>query len=417
MLRIALRRMSRRSLHRTLATFLLTLAAAGCGADPVDVPVATDLERGRAYVDDSDSRRAALEGSLVNRDNTYAQLRLERYTEDNWGALPIWNPPTHPVETHDIDAEPPEPNSAWQALAVENVAWTQAALVELGREVFHNYPMQVEPAMREALGDAAGPDEFGLWRVADRIGGLVWVELPDSVEPVMTCSTCHGSLDSDGGLVSGLANAGFDYGRVLDTYYGRVSENGRWGPGRVDVTPDEVENPTVIPDLRAVRFQTHLNRAATLRNDLIALAVRLETGMITANGEVARPPRELVFALALYLYSLGETLPELGVGVGRAVYDSQCASCHQPPGLSGSPIRLEDIQTDPTIGQSPARTTGFYQTTTLRGVGDRGLLLANGAVPDLATLLDPARDAPGHTYGFDLSDEERAALLELLGAL
>jgi hypothetical protein len=196
-----------------------------------------------------------------------------------------------------------------------------------------------------------------------------------------------------------------------------VSANRRWGPGRVDISPDGLENPTAIADLRALRFQTHLNRAATLRNSPIGLSIRIETGMIVTSGGVVRPPREMTFAMALYLWSLGANLPELGGSPGRRVYDRECAGCHIPPSLAGPPTLVSKVGTNPIIGESPIRRTGFYQTTSLRGVGDRARFLADGAVRDLPSLIDPAREAPGHHYGFDLDPDERAALLSLLQEL
>jgi len=215
--------------------------------------------------------------------------------------------------------------------------------------------------------------------------------------------------------VSGLGNGAFNLGRMMDDYYGVVSANRRWGPGRVDITPGGLENPTTLPDLRPLRFQTHIHRSASVRNSLLGLAIRLETGMIVSSGGVVRPPRELVLAMAFYLRGLGETLPELGPGPGRLVFDRECARCHVPPALSGPPTPIAEVGTNPIVGESPIRRTGFYQTPSLRGVGDRALLLSDGSVRDLPSLIDPARQTPGHPYGFALSDEERAALLALLG--
>ena len=59
-----------------------------------------------------------------------------------------------------------------------------------------------------------------------------------------------------------------------------------------------------ISDLRPVRSEHYLHHDATVRNGLVELAIRIETLIITSNKLALRPPRKLVFALALYLWEL-----------------------------------------------------------------------------------------------------------------
>ena len=66
--------------------------------------------------------------------------------------------------------------------------------------------------------------------------------------------------------------------------------------------------------------------------------------------------------------------------------------------------------------RSPARTTGRWRFPSLRGLGQRRLLLSNGAVEGLDALLDPARSIPCHRFGLDLEDADRAELVQLLEA-
>lgn len=73
--------------------------------------------------------------------------------------------------------------------------------------------------------------------------------------------------------------------------------------------------------------------------------------------------------------------------------------------------------TGSTVGDSPWRTTGAYQTLSLRGVARRRRLMAGGDVDSLETLLDGSRAAPGHRYGTVLSEADRVALLEFLEQL
>ena len=402
----------RRVTSRAAWVGLALLAACTADASP------SDLERGAAYVSDPAYRRAVLERSLVNPENGYSALRLERYTEATWGALPIWNPRVRPVLVSDLGGPVPTPDADWAPLDLD-VPWEDATLAELGAHAFSDYPAQVEPALLMALTDADAPARFGLWVDGDRVGGLVWAETPGGVQPAFTCASCHAIPRDDGpGVVLGAPNHAIDYGALLDASHSAHTSAGRWGPGRVDVTPDDADNPTVIADLRAVRFQRHLNRAATISNDLMALTVRLETAVIINSRQAVRPPRELAFALAHYLWGLGDTLPALPAdGAGAAVFARECGRCHLPPGLAGPPVALAAVATDLTVGESPWRGTGAYQTTSLRGVARRGRLLAGGAVDTLERLLDPERVDGGHRYGQTLDDVDRALLLAVLGEL
>jgi len=402
-----------RRVNIKIAIFATLFLVGACADEATQTP--SDLDRAAAYLRSAETRRELLAKSLVNPENGYSKRRLENYTETRWGALPVWNPRVRPVRTTDLGAGVPSPDDSWTTLEIDD-RLEDGALRELGARAFKDYPNQVEPALISALSDADGPARFGLWTEGDRVGGLVWVELPDGVQPAFTCSSCH-SATTDNGLVYGAPNHRFNYGALLDDHRGVPTSAGRWGPGRVDVTPDDIENPTVMADLRAVRFQHRLNRAATIRNDLMALVLRLETAIITATGEGVRPPRQMVVGLSWYLWSLGESLPLPGNGTGRDVFNRACAACHAFPGLGGPPVPLETVGTDPTVGESPWRTTGAYQTPSLRGVARRGRLMAGGDVDSLEACLDDAREAPGHRYGTRLSEVERAALLEFLHAL
>jgi hypothetical protein len=127
-------------------------------------------------------------------------------------------------------------------------------------------------------------------------------------------------------------------------------------------------------------------------------------------------------ALALYIESLGEpgepgnpkTAPE-----GAAVFEQHCAECHHADGGAAPPISVDVIGTDRRAADSPARGTGRYRVPSLWAVSDRGQLLHDGSVPDLATFLDPRRlqTAPGHPFGLDLGPSERTALIEFLDTI
>ncbi len=378
-----------------------------------------ELGRGARYAGDADYRRRELEGSLVNHENAYSRLRLQRYTESAWGALPEWNPRTSAIELG--SSQPPPDPRAWSPLSIEDVPWQAEALLALGREAFFRYPIQAsQPALRVVSG-AAIPPSYGFWADGSRLGGIVWTEFPaGEVLPALTCAACHATLES-GRVVAGKNNADLDLEAAIRDYAsGADLVTGSGREGRLDVTADDFDNPTAIADLRAVRSQRHLHRAATVANGLIPLAIRIETLIITALAESARPPRKLAFALAWYLWNLEPeprgAAPELAAR-GSELFAAECARCHVPPDFSGPSVPLELIGTDPTVGQSPDRFTGSYRVPSLRGVGDRRRLFANGAVLDVREVLDPSRTAPGHAFGFGLDARQREDLLAYLATL
>jgi cytochrome c553 len=370
---------------------------AGCtgGSPPTGVP----------YLDDRDQRRSELEQTLVDPANGYSQLRLANYAlaSGGWEALPEWNPPTGSGGPLDLDIDPLDHD----------------ALVALGERAFFTYPVQSVPAATVTSG----------------AGGLVAVDTSLVTTGVAaTCSTCHSSTRA-GVLVPGLGNERFDLGRLMadsgEVAPTNVALHLAWGPGRVDVTTTEGFEPVRIPDLRAVRLLTYLQADADVAQiDLEALAIRLETLIITSSNETVRPPRIVALALAAYVWSLADSFsPADTTSNGAAVFAATCAGCHAPPAFTGDPVPLDEVGTDPTIGVSAIRGTGSYRVPSLRGVGQRALLLHDGSLPSLDAMFDPSRlDAtftggvrpgavPGHVFGLDLDARDRADLIAYLETL
>ena len=120
-----------------------------------------------------------------------------------------------------------------------------------------------------------------------------------------------------------------------------------WGPGRLDVTTATGLEPARIADLRPIRWLTYLQQDATVRAaDVTALAIRIETLIITSGQSVLRPPRVIALALAVYLRSLATSLPPVDVAAaasarGAAVFAGTCAGCHASRGLTGEPVRRQ----------------------------------------------------------------------------
>jgi hypothetical protein len=208
-----------------------------------------------------------------------------------------------------------------------------------------------------------------------------------------------------------------------------------WGPGRADITEDDDQDPVAIPDLWGIRWQSALTQAGTLRHTHpAALAIRQETQILHANRERTRPPRELAWALAMYVYAI-ETPPAQRVESpltekGEAVFDSHCAGCHDNPTRGGDPIAAERVGTDPALAFGTARGTGMYRPSPLVRVAAAAPYLHHGVVASLEELLSTDRFAPdydrgargsgpipGHEYGTALPPADRAALLVYLRTL
>jgi mono/diheme cytochrome c family protein len=402
---------------------LASSACSGAAATPTDSPadptdVASAMHR---YVDDPEVGRKALEHSLVRHDNGYAALRLARYDEQHWGALPERDDPSMPIGVGEGGAPakaPPRTDASWATINAAAVGWSLEELRALGERAFFRYPLQATGAMEAAL---TSEDHAGIWQ-SDGHYGAVWESLPNGqVHAAVTCATCHASKVGDR-LVAGRNNADLDASRIYSTDPtpepgAIVDPPAKWGRGLVDVTPDGIVNPVTITDLRPIRHQRNLHHAATLHNDdPVALAVRIETLMITSQGQLARPPRKIAAGLAVYLLSLAPETP-LPQGEGADVFARECGTCHSGEGASGPPVALAAIGTDPTVGSSPDRGTGFYRVPSLRMVGDRRRMFASGAIEDIDALLAPDRAVAGHRYGLGLDARERASLLSYLRKL
>ena len=315
----------------------------------------SDRER---FLDDREFRHAALVDELVTTTNDYSRARLAHYGKD-WDDLPVWNP-----TALEVDVSPDDPR----------------ALRRLGEQAFFGYPAQLWQ----------GPGDH-----------VVRVQTAAGVRTAATCATCHAG-ERDGVVVPGLATT-IDVGL---------------GPGRVDVTTPDAREPLRIPDLRPVREQHYLQASGAVRQrDVISLAVRIETLIITAHHETVRPPPIVALALAEYVWSLAPAPPppprtaaELH---GATLFAARCAGCHE----AGERVPAARVGTDPVAAQSRDRGTGMYRAPSLRGVTDRALLLHDGSVHSLAELLDPTRTVPGHRFGTSLPAADRADLVAFLSTL
>jgi hypothetical protein len=402
---------------RRLRGFAAAVFVIGCSGStqeraasdpPVDEQTVLDL--GRAYVTERAFRRSALERSLLDTDNTYADVRLEHYAVDGgWEDLPELVVETAPLAYRDGVRVEWEPKRVWPG----RVAWTEVELLALGKAAFERWPSQPLPTVELALGERDDPaltQSLGLWRNSDGwLGGLVLARYASGATVLAaTCATCHARVGDDGIVEHGPAS---DLNLDSDGSLG-------WGEGRVDVTSDGASDPVAIADLRATVHQRRLHWTGNLRNGLAALAVRTETLLITNSGELTRPPREIAFALALYVQALGgarrEPLPTNEPGQG--LFDAHCARCHEGAWGAGEWVSLDEVRGDPAAALSAERGTGGYRVSALRFVSSRTRLGHEGFASSLDAFFDSNRleRHDGHPFGLGLDDSERAALIEYL---
>jgi len=409
------------------------------------------LQEGLRFLDDTPYRRAALERALTNHDNVYSGLRLQSYGHGirGWDRLPVWNPRSQPVTAAlaqqlargEMPVLAAEHSTLWDGIRPT----TMAGWVALGRRVFFEYPMRAEVFMEYGLTRPALAAAVGIERsTGGDVPGLVVFRNVDGETRVgITCAICHSTV-RDGAVIAGAARRSFDYGKLRLAYFADTGEYvdpalaqrmASWGPGRADVTEDDDEDPVTIPDLWGLRAQDWLTQAGTIRHETpIALAIRQETQLTDSNHAMVRPPRELAWALAMYVYSLAppakDVLSSPELARGGAVFDQRCAGCHANAARGGRVIAATVIGTNPALATGRGRGTGGYRVPPLVRVGDGAPYLHDGSVGSLDELLSPARLDPGYTAGrlgpgpilghragTELAAADRAALIGFLGTL
>ena len=424
-----------------MASLLLLTLLLGC--DPtVDPPVLDLRDDPVAYVEDPAYGRAILERDLLSTDNLYAQKRLAMYAvEEGWGGLPERDPVTRPLITADVqrlldDQDPRLEAAPAASLVPEALPETDADWIALGRRVFFEYPLRSDPTYTLLAGLEEGALEgVGFLRDGDQYVGLAAFQDGDRVRVGNTCAQCHATADVDG-FSGRLSNRTMDVGaarlRVMGLTPGDLppelestatADLDRLGPGRMDVLSDGAFNPYAIPDFGGLVDLPYLHHNANWHHRGVAtLAVRCETLFITSNSERTRIPRVLAWAFARYVRSLAPPGPLLEVedeeafGEGEAIFaESGCVDCHAPPlYTSDVQVEVDFVGTDPSAGESEQRATGLYRVPSLRGVGRAAPYLHHGAFDSLEAMFDPDREEPGHPWGLELDEGDRALLIGFL---
>jgi len=408
------------------------------------------LAEGARFLDDAAFRRAAVEESFTNPENTYARLRLTSYAlgTKGWDLLPEWSPRSEVLTRAAADAiaagAPLEaaPAPIWDGARPT----TMAGWIALGREVFFRYPLRAEVYVAWSLGRPDDAARFGVRAADDGTypGVVAFVDPRGARQIGMTCAMCHADVVA-GRAVVGQARRSFDYGALRLAYHAATGTSAppdlarrmrTWGPGRADVTEDDDEDPVAIPDLWGLREQTFLTQAGTIVHaGPAALAIRQETQLLTSNHQIVRPPRALAFALATFLYSLkpppaAPAADPVAAQRGEALFAAHCASCHSNGAWGGDLVRADAVGTDRALADGAARGTGRYRPAALIRVAGAAPYFHDGSVAALDDVLSPARLDPsfrggslgpgpvrGHRYGTDLAAAERAAIVAYLRTL
>jgi cytochrome c553 len=416
-------------------------------AAPSQAPLVLDDDP-LAYITNSDYRRAILERDLVDREPTYARVRLRHYSRDDergWDRLPMVEWPTQPLtvalanqiaadkRVPQLAFEPPL-SAAYGDQQAPRLPSTRAEWIALGERVFFEFPMSVAPSVGRALREGSDLREYGVIVHDDRYVGIQLAEVDGRTRVVVTCASCHASIGTDGRPSGVRANRAYDHGRLRLEHGGaneaslvdttRAEDLDDLGPGRSDVQLDRQFNPYAFPDFGGIVDMPYLHHTANwYQRGVASLAIRVETVFMSHGRNASRPPRVLMWALAEYLRSLPPPPPIESSSPaserGRAVFEQQgCDVCHAPP-LYSSELRptLEEIGTDDAAGRSPIRGTGRWRVPSLRGVGGNAPYLHHGAVATLEQLFDPQREEPGHGFGLELDAAARADLLAFLRSI
>ncbi|HEV2352007.1 MAG TPA: hypothetical protein VG028_19420 [Terriglobia bacterium] len=165
-----------------------------------------------------------------------------------------------------------------------------------------------------------------------------------------------------------------------------------------------------------------------------------------------------LYALALYLYSLkpppNPNRFDAMAARGKEVFNREhCGLCHTPPLYTNNKLTPVEgfappkddllqfdifpvsVGTDPGLALKTREGTGYYKVPSLRGVWYRGPFEHSGSIATLEDWFDPRRlqkdyvptgfrgqgtkrrAIRGHTFGLDLSEEDRKALIKFLKTL
>lgn len=380
----------------------MLLLATAC-EDTTDAPQSATqwmLQHTDDYLHDTQWRRAELEDSLWRPELPYAQKRLDAYAlpSGGWDALPEFQ-----VNVESVGKNP-------KTITVTNERpTTQKQWLELGEQIFWYMPMRRDPYLEWIATQPQLWNELGLQSDSQgNLLGLVRYKDPlGRARVAVTCGFCH----HDNGRV-GAANSHLDLGRARAMFGSAVGQD--WPTGTVDVTDDHVNDPVAIPDLFNVEHQAYINHAASVRvASPASLAIRFESQFIEGQSMMARPSRAQVWALTMFVVSLdSDTQPNTELP-GFNVFQTACASCHQPEHAFGGTLSPpEAVNSDPTVVHSPMRGTGYFKVPTLLGASKSTTFMNDASLHSLEDVL-----RTGHPTGETLPENDLQNLLQFLNTL
>lgn len=172
---------------------------------------------------------------------------------------------------------------------------------------------------------------------------------------------------------------------------------------------------------------------------------------------VHRTPDPLLYALAMYVYSLqpppNPNQFDEQARAGQKIFEREtCVRCHTPPlytnnkltlaaGFTPTPAEKQQLDllefsvgTDPGLALKTRKGTGFYRVPSLRMIWTNAAFLHDGALGSLEEMFNPDRLKPdfrssnwnaltpahavaGHPFGLNLDPTDRVALIKFLRTL
>ncbi len=244
-------------------------------------------------------------------------------------------------------------------------------------------------------------------------------------------------------------------------------------------TNTSLTDPVKIANLIGIKDLKYFDRTGTARQrnvtDLMRYIASIAdvTDALTVYGDgadahlklanlgltkgVHRTPDPLLYALALYIYSLKPPANpnpfDDQARMGQRIFEREnCVRCHTPPLYTNNKLTLArgfepdseekkqldlinlSVGTDPGLALRTRKGTGFYRVPSLRMIWTNAAFFHNGSIGSLEEMFNPDRLKPdfrssnwnigtpshavtGHPFGLDLNAEDRQSLVKFLKTL
>lgn len=250
-------------------------------------------------------------------------------------------------------------------------------------------------------------------------------------------------------------------------------------PGVYMRTNTSLLYPVKIANLVGIKDLKYFDRTATARHRDISDLMRYigsiadVTDALTVYGEgsngrlnpenlgirngMKRTPDALIYALALYIYSLqppsNPNAFDDEARRGQHIFEGErCVQCHTPPLYTSNKLTLAagfqptpdetrqldivnmSVGSDSGLALLTRKGTGFYRVPSLRMIWTNTCFLHDGSIGSLEEMFNPERlnpefrssnwsantpphAVPGHPFGLSLSAQDQAALVKFLRTL